>query len=104
MVVWTLIFIVFAVSFTSTDNPIVEIGLGIAGFTYGGLLGAFFVGRFTNYSTFAAFAGLISCVGIMTLVILFTPIAWPWYTFIGILIFFGVASIANLIRPAAAQP
>jgi solute:Na+ symporter, SSS family len=104
MVVWTLIFILFAVSFTSTDNPIVEIGLGIAGFTYGGLLGAFFVGRFTNYSTFAAFAGLISCVSIMTVVILFTPIAWPWYTFIGILIFFGVASIANLIRPAAAQP
>lgn len=100
MVGWTLIFVGFAVSFTSTQNPIVELGLGIAGFTYGGLLGAFFVGRFTNYSTQAAFAGLISCVAGMAVIIVTTPIAWTWYTFIGILIFFAVASIANFVRPA----
>ena len=44
MVGWTLVFFLFAVSFTSTENPIIELGLGIAGFTYGGLLGAFFCG------------------------------------------------------------
>ena len=30
--------------FTDMQNPVVELGLGIAGFTYGGLLGAFILG------------------------------------------------------------
>ncbi|MCH8496246.1 MAG: sodium:solute symporter [Balneolales bacterium] len=91
MVLWTLIFFLFAVSFTSTENPIVELGLGIAGFTYGGLLGAFFVGRFTNFGTKSAFAGLISCVVGMAIIIFTAGIAWPWYTFIGIVIFYSVS-------------
>ena len=97
VVIWTLVFIVFAVSFTSTDSLIIELGLGIAGFTYGGLLGAFIVGKFTNYGSKSAFIGLISCVVIVAAIILNTGIAWPWYTLMGITIFFTVSSISNLI-------
>lgn len=97
MVLWTLVFILFAVSFTSTDNPIIELGLGIAGFTYGGLLGAFIVGKFTNYGTKSAFAGLISCIALMVVIIFGTSIAWPWYTFIGIIIYFSVSTLSNFV-------
>lgn len=41
---WGLIFMVSATMFTATKNPVVELGLAIASFTYGGLLGTFFLG------------------------------------------------------------
>ena len=84
MVFWSLIFFLFAVSFTSTDNPVIELGLGIAGFTYGGLLGAFFMARYSTIGTRDAIIGLVVCVGMMIGVITQTPVAWPWYTSVGV--------------------
>ncbi|WP_412063109.1 sodium:solute symporter [Rubrivirga sp. IMCC45206] len=46
--VWAGVFVGFAMLFTGMDNPVVELGLGIAGFTYGGLLGAFVLGLISN--------------------------------------------------------
>ena len=40
--VWGFVLIGGAMLFTDTKNPVVEIGLKIASFTYGGLLGTFF--------------------------------------------------------------
>lgn len=96
MVVYCLVFISFGIFFSDTENPVIELGLGIAGFTYGGLLGAFIVGRFTNVSKTSAFAGLAGCVTLMASIILFTTIAWPWYTLIGIVIFYCVSTLTNL--------
>jgi SSS family transporter len=96
MVIYCLIFVSFGIFFSDTDNPVIELGLGIAGFTYGGLLGAFIVGKFTNVSKTAAFAGLIGCISLMALIIVFTTIAWPWYTLIGIVIFYCVSTLTNL--------
>jgi solute:Na+ symporter, SSS family len=90
MVIWTLVFIGFGLSFTTTDNPIIEIGLSIAGFTYGGLLGAFLIGRYTQWSTASARFGLISCVTIMFIIIMFGGSLkpwWAWYTILGVSIF-----------------
>ncbi|MBD3290380.1 sodium/solute symporter [candidate division KSB1 bacterium] len=44
--IWGVIFIGGAMLFKDQSNPVVELGLGIASFTYGGLLGAFFLGVF----------------------------------------------------------
>ena len=41
---WAAVFVGFATLFTGLDNPVVELGLGIAGFTYGAMLGAFALG------------------------------------------------------------
>ncbi len=41
---WGFVFVGFAMLFTNTENPVVELGLSIASFTYGGLLGAFLLG------------------------------------------------------------
>jgi SSS family solute:Na+ symporter len=91
MVIWTMIFIGFGVSFTTTDNPIIEIGLSIAGFTYGGLLGAFLVGRYTSWSTQAATVGILGCVSVMFILIMFGGDLrpwWAWYTVTGVTLFF----------------
>ena len=42
--IWGIIFIGGAMLFTDINNPVVELGLGIASFTYGGLLGVFLMG------------------------------------------------------------
>lgn len=98
MVVWTFIFIIFAISFTSSNSPVIELGLGIAGFTYGALLGAFLIGRYTNYETTETLIGLITCIISMTLIIFFGNIAWPWYTLFGVSIFAIVATAVHFIR------
>ncbi len=46
--IWGVIFIGGALLFTDMNNPVVELGLGIASFTYGGLLGVFFLGIFSK--------------------------------------------------------
>ncbi len=108
--VWGLVFIGFATLFTDMQNPVVELGLSIASFTYGGLLGAFLLGilnrRATETDAMIAFAVTIA---VMTTVIFgvyysateaswifawrpdaqlrearsLVPLAWPLYTVFG---------------------
>lgn len=83
MVVWTLIFVAFASFFTDTNNPVIEIGLSIAGFTYGALLGAFLMGFYSDISTESATAAFLITIIIMVFVIFYTELAWPWFTPVG---------------------
>lgn len=73
--VWAGVFIGFATLFTGMDNPVVELGLGIAGFTYGGLLGAFVLGLVFDrvQETDAIIAFL---VGIVTMVLVIFGVWW----------------------------
>jgi len=98
MVGYAIVFMSFGIFFSNTQNPVIELGLGIAGFTYGGLLGAFLIGKFTNFKSPAAFTGLIACIGVMTWVVTSTTIAWPWFTFMGIGIFYCFALITNFLH------
>jgi len=41
---WTLALVGIAIMFQNRENPVVELGLAIASFTYGGMLGVFFLG------------------------------------------------------------
>ncbi len=45
---WGLVFIIGAMFFKDKENPVVELGLAIASFTYGGMLGTFFLGVLTK--------------------------------------------------------
>ncbi len=108
-VFWGVVFIFFATLFENRDNPVVELGLAIASFTYGGLLGVFLLGlinKATNQTD--AVLSFAATVVVMVWVIFsvwhhpqegwivsFMPgddvvareglraIAWPWYTAIG---------------------
>jgi SSS family transporter len=82
--IWGVILIGGAMLFTDTKNPVVELGLKIASFTYGGLLGTFFLGLlFKKTEMKDAYIGFVSGIIAMSLVLSMTRIDYTWHTFIG---------------------
>jgi solute:Na+ symporter, SSS family len=87
--VWGLAMIAFASLFTSTSNPVVELGLSVSSIVYGGLLGAFFLGIFVRRARqLDAVIGFSVAVVVMAYLFLFQPklIGFTWYTAIGLVI------------------
>ncbi|MGF1472282.1 MAG: sodium:solute symporter [Rubrobacteraceae bacterium] len=95
--VWAGVFIIFANLFENTDNPVVELGLGIAGLTYGALLGAFLLGllvrRARQSDAIIAFGVTILT---MIYVVFWTPLAFPLYTVIGVVVTLVVGGLLSL--------
>lgn len=68
--IWGVVFIGGAMLFKDDKNPVVELGLAIASFTYGGLLGAFFLGTFfKRISEEDALVAMWSAIFFMTWII-----------------------------------
>ena len=83
--VWGFIFIGGAMLFTDKNNPVVELGLAIASFTYGGLLGTFLMGMFLKrVNENVALISQWSAIVFMTWIIGVTGIVQ--YVIIGIII------------------
>jgi Na+/proline symporter len=121
---WGAVLVGFASLFESTENPVVELGLTIASFTYGGLLGVFLLGilnkRSQQIDALIAFA--VTIVAMISIIFgvwysvdtgwtfLFNPpesviaergllpIAWPWFPVIGSSITVAVGSVSTLFR------
>ena len=119
---WGVVFIGFASLFQDSNNPVVELGLSIASFTYGGLLGAFLLGLWHDGTRQAdALIAFVVSIGAMVLIIfgvwhspsqgwmfVLSPsdayvqeaslrtIGWPWYTAIGAGINLAVGSLLAL--------
>ncbi|WP_349256333.1 MULTISPECIES: sodium:solute symporter [Rubrivirga] len=128
--VWAAVFVGFATLFTGLDNPVVELGLGIAGFTYGGLLGAFALGllvrRARQADALVAFAVTIAA---LTAVIFgvwwsgaaeawvwawrpsaedreagaLSAVAWPLYPLVGVAVSLVVGGLLSLRHPAGSD-
>ncbi len=95
---WGLILIGGAMLFTDTKNPVVEIGLKIASFTYGGLLGTFFLGLlFKRTNQIDAFAGFVAGIAAMIAVLTYTKIDFTWHTLIGCLATLIVGNLSSYI-------
>jgi len=88
---------------------IVELGLGIASYTYGGLLGIFVLGRLFSKpgkgdAMIGFFTGLISLLFMVEGALQeFMPgegltIAWPLYTLVGAIIVIAVANASYYVR------
>lgn len=93
-VFWALVLIVGASLFTDTQSPLVEVGLAIASFTYGGLLGFFTLGRLKKqFSPQSVMVGFLSSLFVMISVVSFSQIAWPWFTPIGIFTMVSVSFV-----------
>lgn len=81
---WGIVLIGGALLFADTKNPVVELGLKIASFTYGGLLGTFFLGLlFPRIRQKDAFVGFLFGLTVMVFVLFFTSIDYTWHTLIG---------------------
>lgn len=101
---WGLILIGGAMLFTDTKNPVVELGLKIASFTYGGLLGTFFLGLLSKkINQRDAFIGFIFGIISMILVLQFTAIAFTWHTFIGCAVTIITGNISHLVMKTSAS-
>jgi SSS family transporter len=95
---WGFILIGGAMIFTDNKNPVVELGLKIASFTYGGLLGTFFLGLiFKRTNQRDAFVGFVAGLLTMIAVLYYTKIDWTWHTLIGCIATILVGNISSKI-------
>jgi solute:Na+ symporter, SSS family len=102
------------------QTPVVVVALSIASFTYGGLLGTFFLGNFWRRARQRdALAGLAVGITAMAFIVFAGPlirafpglepalgplakIAWPWYVLIGTTITVLVGVLSSLVGPREA--
>ncbi|MEV6228299.1 sodium:solute symporter [Saccharopolyspora shandongensis] len=111
--VWAVVFVVFASMFSSTDNPVVEVGLSIASYTYGALLGAFLLGLLVKRARQAD--AVIAFVATLVVVLFFVfwvtfpngeggekSLAFPWYTPLGVIVTLLVGGLLSLRHPRPA--
>jgi Na+/proline symporter len=76
---WALVLIAIALFFDESDDAVVVLGLKIASYTYGGLLGLFLLGRSRRaFRTASLAAGLLSSLLVLTVLNHF-DVAWTWY-------------------------
>lgn len=120
-VIWAVILLGGALMYRTQGTPVVIIALSIASFTYGGLLGGFFLGLFWRRAV-QRDAILGMCVGIVCMILVvfaarlsgalpgifgflapLGQIAWPWYVLIGTSITMAVGILSSFTHapPAA---
>ncbi|MFC5066028.1 sodium:solute symporter [Actinomycetospora atypica] len=103
--VWALMMVGFASLFTTTSDPVVELGLSIASYTYGALLGAFLLGllvpRADGVASFVAFVATLLGTGWAALGISVggSSLAFPWFVPLGVVITLVVGGLISLVRP-----
>jgi Na+/proline symporter len=114
---WGTVLTLGALLFKEQGTPVVVVALSIASFTYGALLGGFFLGIFVRRARqFDAITGMSVALVVMAVIvfakqiILHYPqmephlravkdIAWPWYVLIGTIITVAVGTLTSFIRP-----
>jgi len=101
--IWGVILIAIALLFDESDSAIVIVGLQIASFTYGGLLGLFLLSRMKrSFRSESLIVGLVASFGIV-FVLKQYGVAWTW--FIGISVSFNLVivliteKILEIMRP-----
>ncbi|MGQ7788359.1 sodium:solute symporter [Nesterenkonia sp. K-15-9-6] len=105
---WGLAFIAPAAVFQSDEGNIVVLALGVAGITYGGLLGAFVFGILNRRARAAdANIAFLAAVGVNAFFFVMEKyvtgevwVAWQWYPLLGVLVTFAVGGTLSLRHPA----
>jgi SSS family transporter len=106
----------------NTKTPVVVVALSIASFTYGGLLGGFFLAIFWRRARQRdAILGMTVGIALMSFIVFakqisaavpswagflhpFSTIAYPWFVLIGTSITLATGMIASLFHSSATQP
>ena len=94
---WAIVLIGIALLFDETDNAIVVVGLKIASYTYGGLLGLFILSRIKiDFHPTALIVGLLSSLAIV-FGLQSLGLAWTWFIGISTLTNIAVVFVVNKI-------
>ncbi len=119
--VWAVILVGGALMYRAQGTPVVVVALSVASFTYGGLLGGFFLGMLWQRAIQRdAILGMAVGIAAMTLVVFARPlsaaypgladtlaplgrIAWPWYVLIGTTITMIVGILSSYSHTAPSR-
>ncbi len=97
---WGVILIAIAI-FARNWGSVFTVGLTIASLVYGTMLGAFLLGVLTRKAnSVGVVVGMLSSMGCMLAVKIYTDLAWTWYVITGTIICFSVGLIVSLIFPS----
>jgi solute:Na+ symporter, SSS family len=102
---WAVIMVAFASLFTSSKDPVVVLGLAIASYAYGALLGAFLLGLLVRRADgVAAFTAFVTTLVVTLVVALGVSIdgkalAFPWFVVLGVVVTLVVGGLISLVRP-----
>ena len=97
-IMWAILLVGAAIFFMNTSEAVVELALGIASFTYGGLLGTFLLGILIKKARQEdALAGFVGGIFIMITVISLHLVAWTWYTLIGVIATLLIGGFLNAL-------
>ncbi|HEY2193555.1 MAG TPA: hypothetical protein VGH76_14860 [Actinomycetospora sp.] len=108
--VWALVMVGFASLFTTTDNPVIVLGLSIASYAYGALLGAFLLGllvpRADGIAAPVAFVAtlVVTAWAALGISIGGQPLAFPWFVPLGVVVTLVVGCLISLVRPRRHVP
>jgi SSS family solute:Na+ symporter len=115
---WGVVLTGGALLYREQGTPVVVVALSIASFTYGGLLGGFFLGIFWRRAAQRdAITGMSVGIAAMSFVVFakqlsaaypslastlgpLGTIAWPWYVLIGTTITFATGTLSSMTHPA----
>jgi Na+/proline symporter len=115
--VWAAALIGAALMYRAQGTPVVVVALSIASFTYGGLLGGFFLGMLSRRAIQRdAILGMAVGILTMSIIVFARPlsaaypqladslagvgrIAWPWYVLIGTSITLLIGMLSSLTHP-----
>jgi SSS family transporter len=104
--VWSALLVGMAIFFIYNQSKVlVEVALGVASFTYGGLLGLFLLGVLSKkVGETDAIIGFIAGIAVMIVVVEASTIGWTWYTIIGSSTTVLVGSLLRFLRNARPSP
>lgn len=97
---WAVVLISIALLFDESDNAIVVLGLKIASFTYGGLLGLFLLsGSGKHFHTLSLATGLLAGMASVYALEQYTSLAWTWYIAFSVMVNIAVTFFIEGLFP-----
>ncbi|MEI6848001.1 MAG: sodium:solute symporter [Chlorobiaceae bacterium] len=112
--IWAILLIIISLLFNESNESIVMLGLEIASFTYGGLLGLFLLSKISrDFQPLSLVLGLIASMGIIFAFKLnqfftianmgtifcfdFQKLAWTWYIPVAVIVNIGITFAIEMI-------
>ncbi len=100
---WSIVLTLAALGFIGLEKRVVDVALSIASFTYGGLLGVFFLAVFFKGATArSTAAGFLVSVVVMAYIITQTTLAWTLYVILGSSLTLLTSLLVSRFEPAEA--
>ncbi len=101
---WATVLIGIALIFDESDSAIVIIGLQIASFTYGGLLGLFILSKLNRkFSSLSLIVGLVSSC-LIVFYLKHIGLAWTWFILASVMVNITMAYISEaFLKPTVTK-